>query len=55
MDLCFELSTLIMARLEGAVTVADTAQGFKYFDDRDRSASSTARKTRWPRPRATPR
>ena len=35
MDLCFELSTLIMARLEGAVTVADTAQGFKYFDDRD--------------------
>ena len=30
MDLCFELSTLIMARLEGAVTVADTAQGFVF-------------------------
>lgn len=35
MDLCFELASQIMARLAGAVTVADTAQGFRYFDDRD--------------------
>ena len=55
MDLCFELSTLIMARLEGAVTVADTAQGSSISTTATCSASSTARKTRWPRPRATPR
>jgi len=35
MDLCFELATHIMKRLAGAATVADTVQGFKYFDDRD--------------------
>lgn len=35
MDLCFELASRIMARLEGAVSVADSVQGFKYFDDRD--------------------
>ncbi len=35
MDLCFELATHIMARLAGAAAVADTVQGFKYFDDRD--------------------
>jgi putative iron-dependent peroxidase len=35
MDLCFELATLIMSRLEGAVAVADEVHGFKYFDDRD--------------------
>jgi putative iron-dependent peroxidase len=35
MDLCFELETLIMARLEGAVTVVDEVQGFRYFDARD--------------------
>lgn len=35
MDLCFELATTIMARLQGAVTVGDTVQGFKYFDNRD--------------------
>ncbi|MBN8976675.1 MAG: Dyp-type peroxidase [Rhizobiales bacterium] len=35
MDLCFELATQIMARLDGAVTVADEVHGFGYFDDRD--------------------
>ena len=35
MDLCFELATQIMARLDGAVKVIDEVHGFKYFDDRD--------------------
>jgi porphyrinogen peroxidase len=35
MDLCFELASQIMARLEGAVTTADEVQGFRYFDERD--------------------
>ncbi|OZI38099.1 peroxidase [Bordetella genomosp. 10] len=35
MDLCYELGANIMKRLAGAATVADTVQGFKYFDDRD--------------------
>lgn len=35
MDLCFELATQIMARLEGAVTTADEVHGFRYFDQRD--------------------
>jgi porphyrinogen peroxidase len=35
MDLCFELASHIMARLSGAVTVADEVQGFRYFDERD--------------------
>jgi putative iron-dependent peroxidase len=35
MDLCFELSTQIMARLGSAVTTVDEVQGFRYFDDRD--------------------
>ncbi|SFI13031.1 putative iron-dependent peroxidase [Bosea sp. OK403] len=35
MDLCFELATQLMARLEGAVTTVDEVHGFKYFDDRD--------------------
>ena len=35
MDLCFELATQILARLEGAVTTADEVQGFRYFDERD--------------------
>ncbi|WP_422403077.1 Dyp-type peroxidase [Pseudomonas sp. GZD-209] len=35
MDLCFELATNIMARLASAVTVVDSVQGFKYFDNRD--------------------
>ena len=35
MDLCFELATHIMTRLDGAVAVADEVHGFSYFDDRD--------------------
>jgi porphyrinogen peroxidase len=35
MDLCFELASQIMARLEGAVTTVDEVQGFRYFDQRD--------------------
>jgi len=35
MDLCFELATQILSRLDGAVSVADEVHGFKYFDDRD--------------------
>jgi putative iron-dependent peroxidase len=35
MDLCFELATQIMARLEGAVTIIDEIHGFRYFDERD--------------------
>jgi porphyrinogen peroxidase len=35
MDLCFELAAQIMARLSGAVTVADEVHGFLYFDHRD--------------------
>jgi putative iron-dependent peroxidase len=35
MDLCFELATLMMSRLGGAVATADEVHGFKYFDARD--------------------
>ncbi|MGW7411155.1 Dyp-type peroxidase [Streptomyces sp. NPDC054863] len=35
MDLCFELAALIVARLDGAVTVVDEVHGFKYLDGRD--------------------
>jgi len=35
MDLCFELTTQIMARIEKAVSAVDEVQGFRYFDDRD--------------------
>jgi len=35
MDLCFELATLIVARLGDAVTPVDEVHGFRYFDDRD--------------------
>jgi putative iron-dependent peroxidase len=35
MDLCFELATQIMSRLNGAVTVVDEVHGFAYFDNRD--------------------
>ena len=35
MDLCFELTTQILTRLEGAVTTTDEVHGFRYFDDRD--------------------
>jgi putative iron-dependent peroxidase len=35
MDLCFEMVTQIMQRVEGAVTIVDETHGFRYFDDRD--------------------
>src|ERR1700751_147583 len=35
MDLCFELATQVLTRLQGAVTTADEVHGFRYFDDRD--------------------
>ena len=35
MDLCFELATQIMVRLDGAVSPVDEVHGFRYFDDRD--------------------
>lgn len=35
MDLCFELATQIVARLEPAITVVDEVHGFKYFDNRN--------------------
>jgi putative iron-dependent peroxidase len=35
MDLCFELSTQIMARIGDAVSAVDEVQGFRFFDDRD--------------------
>jgi putative iron-dependent peroxidase len=35
MDLCFELATLIMTKLRGAVSTVDETHGFNYFDDRD--------------------
>jgi porphyrinogen peroxidase len=35
MDLCFELATQIMTRIEDAVTTADEVHGFRFFDDRD--------------------
>src|SRR5215468_10036515 len=34
MDLCFELATQILSRLEGAVATTDEVHGFRYFDDR---------------------
>lgn len=35
MDLCFELATQIMTRVNGAVSTVDEVQGFRYFDERD--------------------
>jgi putative iron-dependent peroxidase len=35
MDLCWELASLVIARLAGAATVVDEVHGFKYFDERD--------------------
>jgi porphyrinogen peroxidase len=35
MDLCWELASLVVNRLEGAATVVDEVHGFKYFDERD--------------------
>ncbi|SHJ38350.1 putative iron-dependent peroxidase [Tessaracoccus bendigoensis DSM 12906] len=34
-DLCFELATRILDALDGAVTVVDSVQGFRYFETRD--------------------
>ncbi len=35
MDLCFELASLIMERLDGVAAIADEVHGFSYFDERD--------------------
>lgn len=35
MDLCFELTSRILSDLGSAVSVVDSVQGFRYFDDRD--------------------
>jgi putative iron-dependent peroxidase len=35
MDLCFELASQIMTRLEGTATIVDEVHGFSYFDERD--------------------
>ncbi|NHN92283.1 Dyp-type peroxidase [Acetobacter sicerae] len=35
MDLCFELASVIVSRLEGVATIIDEVHGFKYFDERD--------------------
>jgi porphyrinogen peroxidase len=35
MDLCFEMATQIMARIDDAVSPMDEVHGFRYFDDRD--------------------
>ncbi len=35
MDLCFELASQIMDRLDGKVTIVDEVHGFKYFEVRD--------------------
>ena len=35
MDLCFELATQIMSRIDEAVSPVDEVHGFRYFDDRD--------------------
>jgi porphyrinogen peroxidase len=35
MDLCFEMTTQIMARIGEAVSPVDEVHGFRYFDDRD--------------------
>lgn len=35
MDMCFELATQIMARLDGAVAGTDEVHGFSVFDNRD--------------------
>jgi porphyrinogen peroxidase len=35
MDLCFAMASLLMERLDGAVSVRDEVYGFKYYDVRD--------------------
>ncbi|HEY5877942.1 MAG TPA: Dyp-type peroxidase [Nakamurella sp.] len=34
-DLCFELATQLMIRLDGRADLADEVHGFRYFDERD--------------------
>jgi len=45
-DLCFEISAQIMARLGDAVTAVDEVHGFRYFDDRDSWGSLAALRIR---------
>ncbi len=35
MDLCWEVASLVVGRLDGAATVVDEVHGFRYFDERD--------------------
>jgi porphyrinogen peroxidase len=35
MDMCFEFTAQVMARLAGVVTVQDEVHGFRYFEERD--------------------
>jgi putative iron-dependent peroxidase len=35
MDLCWEVASLVVGRLDGAATVVDETHGFRYFDERD--------------------
>ncbi|QDH17731.1 Dyp-type peroxidase [Swingsia samuiensis] len=35
MDLCFDLASTLVSRLENVATVVDEVHGFKYFDERD--------------------
>ncbi len=35
MDVCWEVASLVVGRLDGAATVADEVHGFRYFDERD--------------------
>jgi len=46
MDLCFELAANIVASLGNAVAGVDEVHGFRYFDERDFSGSSTAPRIR---------
>ena len=35
MDVCWEVASLVVGRLDGAATVVDEVHGFRYFDERD--------------------
>jgi putative iron-dependent peroxidase len=35
MDLCFELASQVMTRLDGMASIVDEVHGFSYFDERD--------------------
>jgi porphyrinogen peroxidase len=52
MDLCFELATQIMARIENAVSPVYEMHGFRSFDDRDLIGFVDARKIPGARKRA---